>query len=156
MQLLEVSAKRRDIIERVGSFRVTGYLHPLPRCEVGVDLALGGIDLGLNRCQLSGHIDIVFERLLMQGFELLFEFAQGLFEFQQIDGSIHTPTLKARVGDCQRGSANSGYVIFGKLLITMPTLLAGGCFIPAEGLLLSGSNGLGRTPACRETRRMAS
>jgi hypothetical protein len=94
--------------------------------------------------------------LLMQGFELLFEFAQGLFEFQQIDGSIHTPTLKARVGDCQRGSPNSGYPICKKLLTIMLTLLAGGCFIPAEGFLLWVSNGLGITLACRETRRMAS
>jgi len=44
VELLEVGADERDVIEGVGTLRVAGDLDLLPRGEGGVDLALGGLD----------------------------------------------------------------------------------------------------------------
>jgi len=61
MQLLEVDAERAHVIERIGPPRVAGDLHALPARQAGVDLAFRRVDLGLDRGQLRGHIDVVLK-----------------------------------------------------------------------------------------------
>ena len=89
VELLKVGAEGADVVEGVGALGVAGDLHALPRGEVGVDVPLGDLDLFLDGGQLAGHVDVVLKGLLVQGFELLLEFAEWFLELEQVGGSIH-------------------------------------------------------------------
>jgi hypothetical protein len=53
--------------------------------------------------RLGGHIDVVLEGLLVEGFELFFEFAERLLEFQQVGGSFHAGKVTGARGRLSTG-----------------------------------------------------
>jgi len=62
------------------------YLHPLPRCEAGIDLLPGRFDPLFRLGDFIGEIEVGFERLLMKLFETLFQLPQRFLEFQRVGG----------------------------------------------------------------------
>jgi len=88
-QVCDGTQQLHRLFEGVGALRMAGDLHALPGGQVGVDVPLGLLELLLDGRELGGHVDVVLERLLVQGFELFLEFAQRLLELEQVGGSLH-------------------------------------------------------------------
>ena len=75
-----------DVIERVGSLRMPRQLHALPGAEVGIQIALLGLNLLLELPDFIADIqrDISFLRLFAQFLEAALQVDVRFFEIQQV------------------------------------------------------------------------
>ncbi len=62
-QFREVGGDDLEVVERIGSRRMTHDLHPLPGRQAGVDARPFLLELGLKRLDLRGRVDNVFLEL---------------------------------------------------------------------------------------------
>ncbi|MPN39239.1 hypothetical protein SDC9_186767 [bioreactor metagenome] len=78
----KIRADFADVIQRVGTLGMTGELDALPRGQAVIDLALGLFQFVHQHLELFVDIETVVEPQFLPFLDLLFQFGDRLFKFQ--------------------------------------------------------------------------
>ncbi len=86
VQLDEVGKDGAEVVERVGTPGVPGYLNPLDGSQVLVNVLAQHRKFGVELFEFLGDIDVVLGADLLEVVDLPFQFEQWLLEFQRVRG----------------------------------------------------------------------